>query len=137
MNLMGFDPLDFLNRWQARKVNTFQDYFSTMEPAVRLRLATHRVPDYVLRYPSLLTKPLPASVAGWEITFNWTGIPLAWTPLTDLEAIGLTPNVPKFVDVDTAIERRSRSKSLVVSRRGSWSAGKDLEIVLQQLFELR
>jgi hypothetical protein len=137
MNLMGFDPLDFLNRWRAGKVNTFQDYFATMEPAVRVRLATRRVPDYVLRYPSLLTKPLPAAVAGWEITFNWTGIPFAWTPLTDLEAIGLTPNVPKFVDVDPAIERRSRSKSLVVSRRGSWTAGKDLEIVLQQLFELR
>jgi len=137
MNLMGFDPLDFFNRWRARKVNNFQDYFAQMEPAVRLRLATRRVPDFVLRYPSLLTKPLPAAVAGWEIKFDWTGIPFAWTPLTDMEAIGLTPNQPKFVDVDAALERRERSKSLAVMRRSGWTAGKDLETVLQQLFGLR
>ena len=137
MNLMGFDPLDFLNQWRARKVNTFQDYFAGMEPAVRLRIATRRVPDYVLRYPTLLTKPLPVAVAGWEIRFNWTGIPFSWTPLTDMEAIGLTPNQPRIVDVDTAIERRSRSKTLVVSRRSGWIIGKDLDTVLQQMFELR
>ena len=137
MNLMGFDPLDFLGQWRARKVNTFQDYLATMEPAVRLRIATRRVPDYVLRYPSLLTKPLPASVAGWEIKFNWTGIPFSWTPLSDMEAIGLTPNQPRIVDVDAAIERRNRSKTLAVSRHSSWVVGKDLETVLQQLFGLR
>ncbi len=134
MNLMGFDPLDFLGQWRARKVNTFQEYFAGLEPAVRLRLSTHRVPDFVLRYPALLTRPLPPEVAGWEIKFNWTGIPYAWTPLAVMETIGLTPNLPKFVEVDEAIERRNRSKTLVVSRRGSWAAGKDLETVLQQLF---
>ncbi len=49
------------------KVNTFKDYFATMKSAVRLRISTRRVPDFVLRYPSLLTRPLPADVAGWEI----------------------------------------------------------------------
>ena len=134
MNLMGFDPLDFLGKWQAKKVNTFRDYFTTMEPAVRLRLSTRQVPDFVLRYPSLLTRPIPANVAGWEITLNWTGIPYAWTPLSVMETIGLSPNQPKFVEVDSSIQRRSRSKSLVVSRRGNWAPGKDLEEVLQQLF---
>lgn len=137
MNLMGFDPLDFYNRWRARKVDNFQDYFAQMPVAVRLRLATRRVPDFVLRYPSLLTRPLPASVAGWEIKFDWTGLPFAWTPLSDLEAVGLTPEKPKIVEVDPAITKRNRSKSLAVSHRGGWKVGKDLEAVLQQLFELR
>lgn len=136
MNLMGIDPLDFLNQWRAHKVNTFQDYFRQMEPAVRMRVATRRVPDFVLRYPALLTRPLPASVAGWEIMFNWTGIPFAWTPLTDMDTIGLGRDLPKIVDFDAAIERRNRSKSLVVSRRGAPAPGKDLEMVLQQLFGL-
>ena len=35
------------------------------------------------------------------------------------------------------LERRERSKSLAVARRGGWVAGKDLEIVLQQLFGTR
>ena len=137
MNLMGFDPLDFLNKWRARKVDNFQQYFAQMEPAVRLRIATTRVPDFVLRYPVLLTKPLPMAVSGWEVAFDWTGIPFAWTPLTGTETIGLPLNQPRFMDVNAALERRERSKTLAVSRRGTWTVGKDLETVLQQLFGVR
>jgi hypothetical protein len=137
MNLMGFDPLDFLNKWRARKVDSFQQYFAAMEPAVRLRIATTRVPDFVLRYPALLTKPLPMAVSGWEVAFDWTGIPFAWTPLTGTETIGLPLNQPRLMDVNAALVRRERSKTLAVSRRGAWQVGKDLETVLQQLFGLR
>ena len=96
MNLMGFDPLDFLDKLRARRVNDFQDYFAQMQPAVRVRIAIGMVPDFVARYPSLLTKPLPPTglVAGWEITCNWTGLPFAWTPLTPAEVTGLAPNRP-------------------------------------------
>jgi len=138
MNLMGIDPLDFLNQWRARRVNTFQDYFSHMETAVRLRIATRRTPDFVTRYPALLTRPMPLGFAsGWEIRFNWTGVPFAWTPLTAAEVAGLTNDQPVIVDVNADLERRERSKSLAVSRRGSWTAGRDLETVVQQLFGLR
>ena len=128
MNLMGFDPLDFFNQWRAHKVDNFQDYFARMEPAVRMRVAVRHAPDFVLRYPSLLTRPLPAAIAGWEIKFNWTGIPFAWTPLTEMEAVGLAPNQAKIVDVNAEIIRHSRSKSVAVLRRNNWVAGKDLEM---------
>ena len=138
MNLMGFDPLDFLNQWRARRVATFQDYFNRMEPAVRVRIATHRTPDFVARYPALLTKEAPMGlVSGWEIKFNWTGIPFAWTPLAANEVLGLPPDQPRIFDVNQDLERRERSKTLVVSRHGAWTVGKDLETVLQQLFGLR
>jgi peptidoglycan LD-endopeptidase LytH len=137
MNLMGVDPLDFLNRWRAHEIDNVGDYFARMQPAVRLRIATRRVPDFVSRYPSLLTKPLPTDIGGWEIACNWTGVPFAWTPLTPLEALGLVPNRPKLIAVDAAVERRERSKSLAVQRRGEWVPGRDLEVVLQQLFGLR
>lgn len=136
MNLMGFDPLDFLNQWRAHRVNTFQDYFAHMQPAVRVRLATRRVPDYILRYSSLLTKPLPAQIGGWEIACNWTGLPFAWTPLTPFEALGLVPNRPTIVAVDEPLVRREHSKSTAVYHRGHWVEGHDLEVVLQQLFEI-
>ena len=43
--------------------------FAQMETAVRLRIAPIAQPDFVTRYPSLLTKPVPfGPVAGWEIT---------------------------------------------------------------------
>jgi murein DD-endopeptidase MepM/ murein hydrolase activator NlpD len=138
MNLMGVDPLEFLNAWRAHRVDTFQDYLAHLPAAVRVRIATHRVPDFVTRYPSLLTKPVPlGGVAGWEIRCNWTGVPFGWTPLGPADVMGLPSEQPRIVAVDTEIIRRERSKSLVVSRRGAWSIGKDLEIVLQQLFGVK
>jgi peptidoglycan LD-endopeptidase LytH len=135
MNLMGIDPLAFFNEWRAGRLANVQDFFNRMETVVRLRIATHRTPDFVTRYPSLLTKPVPwGPVAGWEIRFNWTGIPFSWTPLSALEVAGLPPDQPHVIEVNAAAERRERSKSLAVSRRGTWITGKDLEIVLQQLF---
>lgn len=138
MNLLGIDPLAFYNDWRARRITTVQDFFDRMETVVRLRIATYRKPDFVTRYPSLLTKPMPIGpVAGWEIRFNWTGLPFAWTPLAPSEVAGLRLDQPQIVEVNADIERRQRSKSLAVSRRGGWAVGRDLETVLQQLFGLR
>lgn len=138
MNLMGIDPLIVFDGWRAGKINTMQDVFTQMTPAVRIRIATHRYPDFVSRYPSLVTKPLPLGpVSGWEITFNWTGIPYAWTPLAPLEIAGLPNEQPRIEEANAELERRERSKTLVVSRRGGWIPGKDLDTVLEQLFGLR
>ncbi len=137
MNLMGFDPLDFLDAWRARKVDTFEEYFARMDVAVRVRIATRRVPDFVERYPALVTKPRPMLVGGWEIAFHWTGLPVAWTPLTPAEMAGVATNHVEIVAMDRAVERADRSKTLVVQRRGKWVGARDLETVLQQLFGLQ
>jgi murein DD-endopeptidase MepM/ murein hydrolase activator NlpD len=138
MNLMGLDPLAVFNGWRDGRLKTMQDVFAQQRPAVRLRLGGHLMPDFVARYPSLLTRPLPMGPpAGWEIAFNWSGVPFAWTPLTSTEAIGLVPDRPVITSVDSELERREHSKSLVVSRRGTWVPGSDLQTVLQQLFGLR
>lgn len=138
MNLVGVDPVAFFDAWRTGRMATPRDFFLAQPTAVRLRVATFRTPDFVTRYPALLTKPLPfGPVAGWEIRFTWTGLPFAWTPLTAAEVAGLPSGQPQFLEVDAAVERRERSKSLAVSRRGGWGPGKDLEIVLQQLFGFR
>lgn len=137
MNLLGIDPVHFYNEWRAGRIVQVRDFFARMDTAVRLRISTFRTPDFIQRYPALLTKPLPLGpVAGWEVCFHWTGLPFAWTPLTATEVTGLRPNQPQLIQVNAALERRERSKSLAVSRRGTWTVGKDLEIVLQQLFGL-
>jgi len=51
--------------------------------------------------------------------------------------MGLPPDQPQFVEVNADLLHRERSKSLIVTRRGVSSAGKDLETVLQQLFGIR
>lgn len=135
MNLVGFDPLALFNEARTGRVTNLQEYFQRMQPVARVRLATYRVPDFVTRYPALLTKPMPLGpVAGWEITFNWTGLPFAWTPLTSTEIAGLTPNQPRLIEVNGEVEKRQRSKSLAVSRGGAWTVGKDLETALELLF---
>lgn len=138
MNLLGIDPLDWFRQFHAGRIGGFQQYFDNMKPAVRVRVATNRVPDFIQRYPTLLRKPLPAGlVAGWELECNWTGLPFAWTPLTSNEVVGLRSGTVQILAVDTAITRAYRCKSLVRQRSGHSLPGSDLEKVLQQLFGLR
>lgn len=138
MNLIGIDPLGVFNDWRAGRVRTMPDVFARMAPVVRVRIATQRFPDFVVRYPSLLTRP-PAlgPVGGWEIAFNSTGVPFAWTPLTPAETAGLPRNQPYIVSVNAALERREPAKTLAVARGGRWMVGRDLDMVLEQLFGLQ
>ncbi|MGC4071891.1 MAG: M23 family metallopeptidase [Nibricoccus sp.] len=139
MNLIGIDPLDFYDKLRARRVDTFQQYYAQLTPAVRLRIATRKVPDFIERYPALQTKPLPEGtlVAGWEVSFNEMGVPFAWTPLTSMELLGYAPNEIRVIESNEALLKRHRCKSLVFTKRGKPAVGKDLETVLQLLFGLR
>ncbi|HKB56493.1 MAG TPA: M23 family metallopeptidase [Lacunisphaera sp.] len=138
MNLMGFDPLDFLREWRSGKVDNFQQYLDRLRPVVRVRVATSRVPDFITRYPALLRRPMPAGlVAGWEVECNATGLPFAWTPLTPLQAAGMRPNTAQVVAVEPALVRACRCKSLVKPRGSGWVPGADLATMLEQVFGLR
>ena len=138
MNLMVFDPLDFLGQWRDHRVDNLQDYFSRMKAEVRLRIATHKVPDFIERYPSLLTAPRPPGlIGGWEIACDWTGLPFAWRPLSPLEVAGMANNQVKILEVDHPEVVQHRAKVLVRPQRGGYAPGRDLELVLQQLFERR
>ena len=138
MNLMGFDPLDFYNRWREHQVDDFQDYFSRMKAQVRLRIATSKMPDFVLRYPSLLAAPLPAGpIGGWEIQCDWTGLPFSWRPLTPAEVAGATPGHVSILEVDHNSVVQHRAKVLVRPHGSGYVVGRDLALVLQQLFGLR
>ena len=139
MNLAGIDPLDFYDKLRGRRVENFQQYFAQLSPAVRVRVSTRKLPDFIERYPALLTKPLPTDtlVAGWEVTFNEMGIPFAWTPLTAMELLGFATNEIRVIEADDALLKRHRCKSLSFTKRGKPAIGKDLETVLQLLFGVR
>lgn len=138
MNLMGFDPLDFFERFRSREIDNFGDYFARMKPAVKVRIATELVPDFARRYPSLLTSAVPPEgVAGWEVSFNVTGLPFSLTPLSAVDVAGWSRDLPRIVFVDEEAVRAMRCRSLVIARRAGHVPGRDLETVLQQLFRLR
>ena len=137
-NLMGFDPLDFLNKWREHRVDNFQDYFAQMKPQVTLRIATRKVPDFIQRYPSLLRAPMPAgAIGGWEIQFDWTGIPISWRPLMPMEVLAQSTDEVTILRVDEASVAQHRGKVLVRRRGSGYIPVRDLETVLQQLFGLR
>lgn len=138
MNLMGFDPLGFLDGWRRHQVDNFQEYLDRMRPVVRVRVATARTPDFITRYPSLLRKPINGVVAGWEVECNGTGLPFAWTPLTAAELGGQRAGTARIVSADAALLHATRCKSLAKpGRGGGYAPGADLSTMLQQVFGLR
>jgi len=142
MNLMGFDPLDFLDKFRAHQVDNFQDYFAQLKPAVKVRVASPAMPDFARRYPSLMTPPAEgsrfviATPAGWEVDCNWTALPIKLIPLTAVDLAGYKPNEVRIVEEDDATLAVCHCKSIVLTRGGTKKPGKDLEEVLQQLFGL-
>ncbi|MCC6414903.1 MAG: M23 family metallopeptidase [Opitutaceae bacterium] len=137
MNLLGTDPLAFFNAYRADQIKTMGDWFARMQPAVKLRIATRRTPDFVRRYPALVSGKLPMLAAGWEIECDWTGLPFRWTPLGASEIQGLRPNEVRVIEVNQALLKREKSKDLVIRRGGRWEPVDDLRTVLQLVFGLR
>lgn len=138
MNIMGVDALDFYNQLRARRVDSFEAYFESQPVVTKVRIASSRVPDFIQRYPNFLTKDLPlGGVGGWEISFNRTGLPIAWTPLVGMELIGYRRDEVRIIETDDAALKRFRCKQLVTTRAGKRVPGKDLQTALQLLFGLK
>lgn len=82
MNLRGLDPHAFFVAYRAGELTSLQDYFDRQPVAAVVGVRSTKVPDYVRRYPSLLTTSVPGyGLAGWIIAFDPSGIPLALTPV--------------------------------------------------------
>lgn len=137
MNLMGIDPRDFLDKWRARRVDNFDQYFAELKTAVRLRVATTRTPDFIARYPALLRRPVSGAVAGWEVQCDVTGLPFSWTPLGPAQVAGMYDGQVEILWTDPAALRGFRGKTLVRSRGNLNLPGPDLTTMLQLVFGLR
>jgi hypothetical protein len=49
--------------------------------AARIRVYSNQVPDFVVNYPALVTKPFQGkTVVAWDIAFTQYGVPKEWTP---------------------------------------------------------
>lgn len=138
MNLVGFDPLAFYDAFRERRVDNFREFLSGQPMAVTVRVATTHVPDFATRYPSLLTTLVaPERLAGWEVKFNATGLPYAWTPLTAAQLGDQRAGTLEITAVDEATVNACRCKDLVKWVRGKPEPDRDLGTMLQLLFGLR
>ena len=138
MNLVGIDALEFYSLFRDRRVDNFADYFRQLPEAVRLRIATNRVPDFIRRYPVLRVGEIPEEpTAGWEVAFNGFGVPFSWRALVPSEVDGYKPNEVRIVATDDAVLRACRCKDLTRKVRGRLQPDDDLQAALQLLFGLR
>lgn len=82
MNLVGMDPTPFWEAVREGRFHGFGEYIRSLPTAFTLRVKAAQVPDFVRRYPALVSGAAPAGgVAGWQIEFTWYGLPKLWTPL--------------------------------------------------------
>ncbi len=139
MNLIGVDPLDFYTQLRADRVDGFLNYMRQLRPALTVRVVTTKTPDFIQRYPALAPAGLPADgiVGGWEITLNEYGVPFQWKALAPIDVLRFKLGEIKILSADESLLKKQRSKSLVVSRRGEWTVGRDLDTLLDLLFQGR
>ncbi len=81
MNLLSINPLDFYQKMRSGRVSTLHEYLKQMPAYARIRVYTPNIPDFVQRYPALVTRPYqPSDLVAWDIAFSKYGVPKEWTP---------------------------------------------------------
>lgn len=92
MNLVSINPLDFYQKMRSGKVSSVYEYLKKVPTYARIRVHTSEIPDYVKRYPALVTRPYrSSSVVAWDIALSKYGVPKEWTPRFAGEAIAGQP----------------------------------------------
>lgn len=136
MNLVGVDPLAFYDAFRAEEVDSFLDFWQRLQPAVTVRIATTKIPDFLKRYPALRPAPMPLrGLAGWEVDFDPYGVPIEWRPLLSDAVEDYQRNEVRVVRFDR--EAQTTCKDLVKGSAGREVPGSDLQTNLQLLFGLR
>jgi murein DD-endopeptidase MepM/ murein hydrolase activator NlpD len=81
MNLVSVDPLAFYHSIRRGEVTNLYEHLRRLPAAARIRVYSHKVPDFVVNFPSLVTKPFQGkTVVAWDIAFTQYGVPKEWTP---------------------------------------------------------
>ena len=122
-NLLGLDPAAIF--WAQRREGARFQFRRFVQGQVPLCTIQVRATDFawIRRYAALVepgTGPA-AGVAGYDLTFNFSGVPFRAVPRTAAE---LRPG-GKFVlkEVNEAEAARCRCQNLLVQRDGRWSLG--------------
>ncbi|WOO43215.1 M23 family metallopeptidase [Rubellicoccus peritrichatus] len=135
INMIGSNPLTFFETVRAGEFEDFSSYFANLPTAFTVRVATRTLPDFILRYPKLLTRPIPRDgVAGWDIDYTWYGLPKRWTPLTEEDVRTRREGDVTLVSWDESVFEGQCRATLVFDSKGNPSIGKNLKSDLKLMF---
>lgn len=138
-NLLGLDPLDFLTALHRGRVRSLHAYLRQLPVAFVLRFAHRTAPDFLVRYPELLTTAWPERpVAGWDIGFTGWGLPVQWTPRLERDETTLAvPGATTILAVDTVETGAYACRRLLRGAEGLEVPAEALINLLRLLFGLR
>ena len=133
MNMVGMDVLDFFRKAADGEISNVKDYFKTIPEAFRLRVRTNKTPDFIKRYPGLLTSEAPANPAGWDIAWSWYGMPISITPLYPKT----TPDGPdiQILKMNKTLLTLKKCRETLVTKEESVQLGSSLQHYMKLIFE--
>jgi hypothetical protein len=136
MNLIGWDPLDYYQAWQAGRVDSPLEYIEQIKPAAMVHVLTDRQPDFVKRYPELVLPGCdPSHQAGWEVLLSPWGLPLSLKALTADELKGVNrPGDISVVGVDTTALDRFACRRIIKEQNGKVTLGSGGKTIMELLF---
>ncbi len=138
MNLTGIDPLLVYEAVREERFTGFADHIRSLPTAFTLRISTRKIPDYITRYPQLMTRAVkPEDIVGWWVEFTRFGLPKQWSPLT-------AEDTPPAAEGDIALMSYERSRftdkgtrTLVFEKDDSVSLAKTFRNDMQLIFGFR
>lgn len=136
MNLVSLNALKFFGQARVKGISSMAAYVrDTLPSDFTLRIFTSKTPDFVQRYPGLLTRRVPlAGVSGWTIDFTWYGLPKRWTPLPK-SPHGQRQGVEILRYREHPMFHQGGRLTLVRDESGNIRVGKHLQQYLDLLFD--
>ena len=137
MNLIGLDPLTVFEFLKSRPSANLKTFIDSRQTALKIAVHAKGSPDFVRRYPSLLTgnpdsRRMPY---GWEIEFTACGLPKRWRALARTELP--SPYVDGRVELlgwDSRQLDTCRCRQLITDAEGAIVIGPGLRRMLEILF---
>ena len=135
LNIVGLDFLDFVERRRTGQVGSLLDYVQRLPTAATVIVHTDGTPDFVERYPELLTGiDQGTPTTAWSIDFTWFGLPKAWRPVSGREAPPSGKRLKEVVFHDAELLARFPCHDLVQLSGGRVLPGTRMQQTLSILF---
>jgi hypothetical protein len=136
INLIGWDPLDYFQKFADGSVYDTASYLRSIPPGVLLHVKSPGKPEILERYPALEIPGSEASQrAGWEVTLSAWGLPLSFRALgsTELDGVRRTGDISVIAVNGEALETYA-CRDITTTRSGRTYLGNGGRRVLELLF---
>lgn len=138
MNLVGVDPLDFYRAVRAGEVMDMAGYLRRLPVAGRIRVHSAKVPDFVQRYPALVTRPYAGhELVAWDIAFSQFGVPMEWTPRFAEEGLPGQAGDVRVISYAPGLLEQQSCRRVIRVNTGRPTPSKDTLVQLKKLFGFR